>query len=227
MTLRTLLILINIAAVVVIVVVIGAKVLSVRREPTERDPANLTPFYDDDVLEDTHLTKVLRWALVFSTIVAVVLPLYWLLEPSRQSEEAKGFDERAIERGAVLYANETMDAFDSAKSLGCANCHGADGSGGAKDSCSRPRRRATRPRLRSRRNWVAPSLNDILYRFTEDPREGRTRAEIRPDHHLRPARAPRCRRGASPAVVPRTCRPSATSSPTSRASRSPPRRRAA
>ena len=79
MTLRTLLILINIAAVITMVVIIGAKVLSVRREPAERTAANQTPFYDDDVLEDAHLTRVLRWALIFSTIVAVVLPLYWLL----------------------------------------------------------------------------------------------------------------------------------------------------
>jgi mono/diheme cytochrome c family protein len=132
-TLRTLLILINVAAVVVIIAIISIRVLSVRREPTERDPANLTPFYDDETLEDTHLTRVLRFALVFSTIVAVVLPLYWLLEPGRQSAEAKGFDERAIERGEVLYANDSMEAFDSAKSLACATCHGVDGSGGAKD----------------------------------------------------------------------------------------------
>lgn len=172
MTLRTLLILINIAAVAVICIVLGAKVISVRRQPTERDPANLTPFYDDEVLEDTHLTKVLRWTLVFSTIIAVVLPLYWLLEPGRQSEETKGFDHRAIERGEVLYANETMEAFDSAKSLGCANCHGVDGSGGAKDFVLTPDAQGDPDAAPIRENWVAPSLNDIFYRFTEDPEKG-------------------------------------------------------
>ena len=40
MTLRTLLILINVAAVLVIVVIVAAKVLSVRREPTERPAAS-------------------------------------------------------------------------------------------------------------------------------------------------------------------------------------------
>ena len=108
MTLRTLLILINIAAVFTILVIVGAKVLSVRREPTERPAANQTPFYDDAVLEDGHLTRVLRWALIFSTIVAVVLPLYWLLEPNRQDEEQTGFEKRAIERGEVLYSNNSM-----------------------------------------------------------------------------------------------------------------------
>ena len=151
-TLRTLLILINVAAVLTIIVVLGAKVLSVRRTPEERQPANLTPFYDDEVMEDTHLTRVLRWVLLFSTIIAIVLPLYWLLEPGRQSEESKGFEERAIERGATLYANASMEAYDSAKSLAVRQlprrrrrrrCRAR--------SCSRRRRRAIRTPTRSRR----------------------------------------------------------------------------
>ncbi len=169
MTLRTLLILINVAAVLVIVVILGAKVLSVRREPTERDAANLTPFYDDEILEDTHLTRVLRWSLIFSTIVAVVLPLYWLLEPGRQSSEAKGFDERAIERGATLFANPTMPAFDSAKSLQCANCHGADASGGAATFVLTAEAQGDPNTAPVSETWVAPSLNDVFYRYTEDP----------------------------------------------------------
>ncbi len=172
MTLRTLLILINVAAVIVIVVVVGAKVLSVRREPTEKTPANQMPFYDDDVLEDGHLTRVLRWALLFSTIVAVVLPLYWLLEPSRQDEEQIGFEERAIERGATLYANASMETFDSAKSLACANCHGADASGGSKDWVITPDAQGDTSAAPVSSIWIAPSLNDVFYRYTEDPVKG-------------------------------------------------------
>jgi mono/diheme cytochrome c family protein len=166
-TLRTLLVLINVAAVIAIVVVIGAKVLSVRRTPTEKTPANQTPFYDDDVMEDTHLTRVLRWALVFSTIVAVVLPLYWLLEPNRQSEEAGGFDKRAVERGATLFANASMPAYDSAKSLQCANCHGADAGGGAATFVLTPDAQGNTKATPVSENWVAPSLNDVMYRFNE------------------------------------------------------------
>lgn len=167
MTLRTLLILINVAAVLTIIVVLGAKVLSVRRTPEEKQPANLTPFYDDDVMEDTHLTRVLRWVLLFSTIIAVVLPLYWLLEPGRQSEESKGFEERAIERGAVLYANSTMEAYDSAKSLACANCHGADGGGGAATFVLTPEAQGDPDANPVKETWAAPALNDIFYRFNE------------------------------------------------------------
>ena len=167
MTLRTLLILINIAAVVTIIVIVGAKVLSVRRTPTEKSAANQTPFYDDDVMEDTHLTRVLRWALVFSTIVAVVLPLYWLLEPGRQIEETGGFNKRAVERGATLFANPSMEAYDSAKSLQCANCHGADASGGAATFVLTPEAQGDLKANPVKETWVAPSLNDVMYRFNE------------------------------------------------------------
>lgn len=169
MTLRTLLILINIAAVLVIVVIIGAKVLSVRREPTEKPASNRTPFYDDDVLEDAHLTKVLRWTLLFSTIVAIVLPLYWLLEPSRQDQEAKGFEDRAVERGAVLYANKNMPAYEGAKSLLCADCHGADGGGGSRSFVLAPDAQGDPKATPVQEVWQVPSLNDIFYRYTEDP----------------------------------------------------------
>jgi mono/diheme cytochrome c family protein len=166
-TLRTLLILINIAAVLAIGVIIAAKVLSVRRTPTEKTPANLTPFYDDDVMEDTHLTRVLRWALVFSTVVAIVLPLYWLLEPNRQAEENDGFNKRAVERGATLFANPSMEAYDSAKSLQCANCHGADASGGAATFVLTPEAQGNPKAPPVKETWVAPSLNDVMYRFNE------------------------------------------------------------
>ena len=172
MTLRTLLILINVGAVIVIVVVVGAKVLSVRREPSEKTASNQTPFYDDDVLEDGHLTRVLRWALLFSTIVAVVLPLYWLLEPSRQDQEAVGFDERAIERGATLFANPSMEAFNSAKSLQCANCHGVDASGGSKPFVLTPEAQGDPEAAPVSEIWIAPALNDVFYRYTEDPLKG-------------------------------------------------------
>ena len=172
MTLRTLLILINVAAVVVILVILGAKVLSVRREPNEKSPSNQTPFYADDVLEDGHLTRVLRWALLFSTITAIVLPLYWLLEPERQAQETSGFERRAIEQGEVLYANKAMEAFDSAKSLACADCHGVDGSGGSKNWVLTPAAQGDTAAAPIDEVWVAPALNDIFYRFTEDPVTG-------------------------------------------------------
>ena len=167
LTFRTILVIINIAAVAVIVGVISYKVLSVRRTPKEKSPQNLTPFYDDTELEGNHLERVLRWALLFSTIVAVVLPLYWVLEPNRQTAEAEGFEERAIERGAVLYANDQMEAYDGAKSLLCANCHGIDASGGSAPYTITPDAQGNPNARPVQVNWRAPALNTIMYRFNE------------------------------------------------------------
>jgi cytochrome c553 len=167
LTFRTILVIINVLAVAVIIGVIGYKVLSVRREPVEKPAQNLTPFLDDQELEGRHLERVLRWALLFSTIVAIVLPLYWLLEPDRQIAEAEGFEERAIERGATLYANDSMDAFDGAKSLLCANCHGAEGEGGSALYTITPDAQGDPDARPVQVSWRAPALNSVMYRFNE------------------------------------------------------------
>jgi hypothetical protein len=164
---RTIMVMVNVAAVVVIVGVIGYKVLSVRRQPDEKPAQNVTPFLDDQELEGSHLERVLRWALLFSTIVAVVLPLYWVLEPERQEAEATGFEHRAVERGEVLYANDQMEAFDGAKSLLCADCHGTDLGGGSALFTITPDAQGNADAAPIQVTWRAPSLNDVMYRFNE------------------------------------------------------------
>jgi mono/diheme cytochrome c family protein len=167
LTFRTILVVINVVAVAVIIGVIGYKVLSVRRQPKEQSAPNLTPFLDDDELEGRHLERVLRWALLFSTIVAVVLPLYWLLEPTRQTAEAEGFEERAVERGATLYANNQMEAYDNAKSLLCANCHGVNGEGGSANYTITPDAQGNPDARPIQVTWRAPALNTVMYRYLE------------------------------------------------------------
>lgn len=167
LTFRTILVIINVVAVAVIVVVIGYKVLSVRREPKEKPAQNLTPFLDDQELEGGHLERVLRWALLFSTIVAVVLPVYWVLEPGRQTAEATGFEDRAIERGAVLFANDQMTAYDNTKSLLCANCHGTDAGGGSAAYTITPDAQGNSNANPVSVTWKAPALNTVMYRFNE------------------------------------------------------------
>lgn len=166
-TLRTLVFIVNIAAVIVILGVIGYRVLSVRRTPKEVEPQNLTPFYDDETLENEHLTRVLRWTLIFSTIVAIVLPLYWVLEPSRQAAEAEGFEERAIERGETLFADDNMQAFDSTKSLLCATCHGTDAKGGAAPFVITPEAQGDTEARPVKVSWKAPALDTLFWRFNE------------------------------------------------------------
>jgi mono/diheme cytochrome c family protein len=101
--------------------------------------------------------------LLFAAVIAVALPVYWLREPDRQAESADYFDEGAIERGEVLFANASSEVFDSAKSLQCANCHGAEADGGAAQyiytgADGEPKRLA----------WEAPALNTVRLRFSEE-----------------------------------------------------------
>ena len=166
MAVREALIFLNILAIGVILAIIAYRVLSVRRNPDRGKPQNLTPFAEDATLETTRLERVLRWALICSAVLAVGLPLYWILEPSRQKSEETGFEDRAVERGATLFANDQMEAYESAKSLQCANCHGVKGEGGSalftlpatQTGTGRPVQVA----------WKAPALNTVLSRFTPD-----------------------------------------------------------
>lgn len=160
MTVRHVLIALNLVAVIAIAAYLIWAVLSPKRAPEETLPANLTEFYPDEELEGRRLERVQGWALLFAAVVAVALPLYWLHEPSRQSEAVNYFDENAAERGEVLFSDPTMPKFDSAVSLQCAKCHGAKGGGGPVPFTVPGEGPVV---------WKAPPLNTVLLRLTEDP----------------------------------------------------------
>ena len=120
MTVRHVLIGLNILALIAIAVYVVWAVLSPKRASEEIEPANLTPFLPDEDLESRRLARVQGWALLFAAVIAIALPPYWLHEPSRQAESVKYFDENAAERGKVLFSDPTMDSFDPTVSLQCA-----------------------------------------------------------------------------------------------------------
>ena len=130
MSFRTTLIIINLVAVAGLLVFIAYRVVSLKRNPEPREPENLTPFFDDDVLEGPHLERVLGVALVALVISVVALVAYFVWEPFREADATEGFKERSIERGAVLFAGPDSPVYDSTKSYNCARCHGNDGGGG-------------------------------------------------------------------------------------------------
>lgn len=131
MNFRTVLILINVAAIAGLLGFIFFRVLSIRRNPETTTAENLTPFFDDEVLESAHLERVLGIALIALVIVVLGLLAYFIWEPFRETSAATGFNEQSIQRGAVLFANDQSPDYDSTVSLQCANCHGVDGGGGA------------------------------------------------------------------------------------------------
>jgi mono/diheme cytochrome c family protein len=165
-TVRSALIVLNAAAIVVIAAVVAFRVISVRRNPEVKEPDNLSPGMEDPELEGRKLERVLGWSLLCASVIAVGLPLYWFREPTRQVEEQRGFDKRSIERGATLYADDQMKAYDNAKSLRCATCHGGDAKGGTATQVIKADQTGTgRP---AQVKWRAPALNTVLWRFSPE-----------------------------------------------------------
>jgi mono/diheme cytochrome c family protein len=158
-TVRHLVIGLNLAALVGLAVY---AIYALRGTKHDEPSQNLTPYIDDDKLEGPRLERVQGWALLFAAIVAVALPAYWLREPTRQDDADRTFSSQAEERGLVLFSNKLMDTYDSASSLGCADCHGVDGGGGAARSVQLvDGEKATV-------SWRAPALNTVLYRFSPE-----------------------------------------------------------
>jgi mono/diheme cytochrome c family protein len=157
--LRHWLIWINFVAFSALFIYLLISVLSPKRAKTEEiTPANLTPFLEDDDLESRRLERVQGWALLFATVIAIALPLYWLREPTRQDQTISYFDKNAVARGAMLYANSASPEYNAAVSLQCANCHGQKGVGGVAPTTING----------VKVNWKAPPLNTEALRFQED-----------------------------------------------------------
>jgi mono/diheme cytochrome c family protein len=79
-------------------------------------------------MEGPRLSKYLMIALVLLAVTAIGLPLYWLDEPSRQVGAEVGFDERAVERGRILFLPSSSP--EHGLHFGCADCHGPKAEGG-------------------------------------------------------------------------------------------------
>jgi mono/diheme cytochrome c family protein len=129
MSFKLSLILLNVVAIGATLAVVGYYVFSKKRNP-EPEPANLTPFLEDDALEGRRLERVLGWSLLMTAVMVIALVAYFLWEPFRTEAAEDQFRERSIERGAVLFANDSSEVYESEFSLLCADCHGPEGTGG-------------------------------------------------------------------------------------------------
>jgi mono/diheme cytochrome c family protein len=159
--LRTALFLVNAVALVAFLVL--ALVAARKRAPA---PApNLSPYFDDSVLEGPKLERVLGAAVIFSAILAAALPGYWLLEPGRQKKMDENFLASSIQRGKERFAVAGTLPHSEIIPLECARCHGGKAEGGAATYLLQPDQPGQLPRTVS---WTAPSLNDVLLRFSPD-----------------------------------------------------------
>src|SRR4029079_1399063 len=119
MSFRTILILFNVALILGFAAFVVYRVINLRKNPEVKEPENLTPFFDDDVLEGAHLERALGVALVALVIVVIGLLVYFIWEPFRGADAKEGFKSQSIARGAVLFANSQAEHYDSTKSLLC------------------------------------------------------------------------------------------------------------
>ena len=106
---------------------------------------------DDDQLETRFLDRNLAWSLVTLTVVSLVLPLYWLMEPARQDNAAYGWVKRFERRGA--------NSFEEA----CVSCHGPGGVGGVASYTITDADGGFVAQV----EWKAPALTTVLSRFDE------------------------------------------------------------
>ncbi len=138
-------------AVSLFLVWIGYLFLNSRRRAAtvEETPPNLQPYLSDDELESSRVTRVLNSAVVTAAVLAIVLPVYYMNEGSRQAAAAEKIDEQYVEEGEHWF-----------ETFSCIDCHGPAGAGGAAEF--------TEARSTLTTSWAAPSLNDVFYRYNED-----------------------------------------------------------
>lgn len=120
--------------------------------------ANRKEYYDDETLEGPRLERVQLLGVVMLALIVIALPLYWVLEPSRQAGAQEGWDKRFASWGSQLFAPTAEGGFN------CAGCHGGMGAVGGEAPFT-----VTDPVTQEVQavNWKAPALNTAFYRFDE------------------------------------------------------------
>lgn len=121
--------------------------------------ANRKPYYDDEVLEGPRLDRALTLGLLTLFVLAVGLPLYWVMEPGRQENAEGDFGRKFRERGEQMFAASG----ENAQALNCAGCHGGlDGGFAADYNLAQPDGSVEVV------DWRAPQLGTVLLRYSRE-----------------------------------------------------------
>jgi hypothetical protein len=97
-----------------------------RRRRAEKVPPALRPGETDDVLEGSRLTKISTWGLIMSVLLAALIFLYWIHEPTRMANTTAEFAKNQITRGQQLFdlTTDPVTGLPNTNGIGCARCHG-------------------------------------------------------------------------------------------------------
>ncbi len=101
-----------------------------RRRTLSMVPPALRPGPSDEELERRFFIRMLAVGGLITTFFAIYLPAYFLREPIRLNQRARGFTDQAIERGRQMW--EPAGDPGNLRAVGCATCHGAEGEGGVR-----------------------------------------------------------------------------------------------
>jgi cbb3-type cytochrome c oxidase subunit III len=108
-------------------------------------PLAMRPYHSDEELETSGLERAMAWGVALAVFSAIFLPLYWLIEPDRQTRAVDEQYQHDVERGREEFQNA------------CAACHGVNLEGGS----------APHPDPDIDTAWPAPRLDNIVARFHE------------------------------------------------------------
>ena len=125
---------------------------------------------DDEDLEGRRLEKVQAFGVLMLLVMALVLPVYWMLEGGRRSGAETSFSEASASRGEALAAEQE-----------CTDCHGAD-LGGARFApvvLDIGRQFSDKDSFVINTTWEAPSLDDVFTRFDTDAETLDEASEVR------------------------------------------------
>ena len=120
---------------------------------------NRKPYYDDETLEGPRLERMQLLGVLLLITMVIGLPLYWVLEPSRQAGANDQKTETFIGWGEELFETTANGGFN------CAGCHGGlDATGGVAAYAVTDSLTGDVTAV----NWYAPALNTVFYRFSKD-----------------------------------------------------------
>lgn len=115
---------------------------------------NRKEYLSDEDLEGPKLDKSLSFALVLLTLLALILPFYWIAEPGRQEGAVAAYNRSFVSRGSGTYTEGAQ----------CVNCHAGGGVGGNAPYVLQD----ADGQFIANANWQAPALDNVLLRYSED-----------------------------------------------------------
>lgn len=113
-------------------------------KPAGDIPLAARPYHSDEELESSGMERAMAWGVALVVFMALFLPLYWLLEPTRINDWQRKFYDEDVAEGRLLFAEN------------CTTCHGSDAGGGF----------ASSPDVDA--PWPAPALNTFVARYEEN-----------------------------------------------------------